>query len=158
MLRDLNNHTARRTGRAGDNQLVALLRLTDNHQTIICSQARAAQCAEVVRQAQAVGERLDGRNGTGVQDGVFVPVYRTLDDGAFGQLFGFAVDHLAEASSAHDLADLDGFDVQSAGGDVGTDPASLGRVVAVVERLDQDLVVVQWRQIARLQCKGRLVT
>lgn len=146
VLRDLHDHAPRGTSGAGDDDPHALLRLADDHQAIVGCQAGPSKGAQVVRQAQATGQRAAGTAFVRVEHDVLVPAERGHDDGALGQRVGRGVEHLREAARGHGLPDLRRHRIVALRRDGRFNAHALRRVVGEVQRLHQHLVRLESRQ------------
>nr|GFD15738.1 hypothetical protein [Tanacetum cinerariifolium] len=157
VLRDLDNHAASSTCCARNNNNVILCRARDVGDAVVGCKTGATY--SIIRQKPGLrNEELTERakvvcdadasllvSGNGadlvrLDDSVVCPAKRTGNECALLQAAGVRLDHLANGKRAHNLALLDGRNVETLRVHALLDPSALSGVVREVEVLDKDLV------------------
>lgn len=139
LLRNLHNHTARRTRSPRNNNRILLRRRRNLLNTIVSSQPRKAQRAKEMAAVQP-GNRLHNLQTLDLMHGVLGPPLAGDDEAPHGELTGGAgLDDLGQREGGHGRADFYGRHVEAFGVGRGVDPGALGGVVGEHERLEDGL-------------------
>jgi len=156
LLGDLDGHAAGGTCCAGNHHDVFGRGTSDLGETAVSGQASESESAEVVRRAEAFGERRSRLDGARGKHDLLLPSRRGDDDVALVELGGRRLEDFGETAGAHDFALLDGGDVEARRVLHLAQPAALGGVVGEVEGLDEDVVVFHGAGLGLLESEGRV--